>query len=283
MWPASQPSIRTKYVALAGGQSVRVIEAGMPRGAPVLLVHGWGGCVYSFAEMVPALADAGHRVLAFDLPGLGLSDKPESPDAYTTLGMARATAQVATLLGLERFAFVGHSMGGAIGLRLVIDGERRIEKLVLINSIGLGRAPLMGPVRRLSPRFAEPLLAALVRRRTIAWILRLAFGTNGRPNDRDIDEYWAPTQFHGMVRACRLLAHNFDFSPLPDASLRMIRVPVLAVGTGRDRLVHGCAERAELIPNARVLAFEEGGHLALQECADRVNPAVLDFLKADGH
>lgn len=279
MWPAGEPALRTRYIALANGASIRVVEGGVPSGAPVLLVHGWGACVYSYSEMVPALAGAGFRVLAIDLPGLGLSDKPTSRNAYTTRAVSQSVADAATQLGLERFSVIGHSMGGAIGLRLALDGDRRIEKLVLINAIGLGRAPLMGPVRFFSPKFIEPLLPAVCREPVVRLILRIAFGLPGRPTPRDVAEYAAPLRLPGTLRACRLLAHHFDFDPLTDDALGSIGVPVLAVGAGRDRMVLGCAERAELIPRARVLSIAEGGHLALQECAERVNPAILEFLK----
>jgi pimeloyl-ACP methyl ester carboxylesterase len=271
--------MRTKRITLASGISLRVVESGLPNGAPILLVPGWGSCVYSYSETIPALADAGYRVLAIDLPGLGLSDKPKSASAYTATAMTRSVSEAATSLGLDRFTFVGHSMGGAIGLRLVLEGERRIEKLVLLSSVGLGRAPLMGPVRLLSPRIVDPLLPAMARRLAFRLILALAYGTPGRPTQRDVDQYWAPSQFPAMLRACRLLAHNFDFDPLPDDALRKIGIPVLAVGAGRDRLVFGCSERARLIRGARVLALDDGGHLAFQELASTVNPAVLDFLK----
>ena len=280
MWPAGESSIRTKYITLDDGLSLRVVEAGMPAGRPVILVHGWGGCVYSYLEMIPALADAGYRVLAIDLPGFGLSDKPASPDVYTLDAMSRIVGETATRLGVDRFAFVGHSMGGAIGLSLARQRNTRVEKLVLVNSVGLGRAPLMRPVRALTPGAVERFLPPVFRRFTIHMILLLAYATKGRPTDRDIDEYWAPTQFPEMMRACRLLAHHFAFDPLPDTALQSLTVPVLAVCTGRDRMVLGGAERAALIPGARLLAFEEGGHLAMQECADRVNPAILSFLQS---
>ena len=280
MWPAGESSLRTKYVTLEDGLSIRVIEGGIPSGRPVLLAHGWGGCVYSYREMMPALADAGYRVLAMDLPGLGLSSKPESPQVYTLEAMSRAVLETATKLGVDRFSFIGHSMGGAVGLHLARLENTPVDSVVLINSVGLGRVPLMRPVRVLTPGPVERLLTPAFRRITIHLILRIAFATKGRPTARDIDEYWAPTQFPEMMRACRLLAHHFDFDPLPDETLQALRIPVLAVGTGRDRMVLGCAERARLIPGARVLAFEEGGHLAMQECSDRVNPAVLDFLRS---
>ncbi len=280
MWPAGVSSLRSRHVATASGHSVRIVEAGPADGPPIVLVHGWGSSVYSFSDTIPALTRGGYRALALDLPGFGLSDKPAAPDVYTTQGVARAVLQAATALGVDRFTFLGHSMGGAVGLRLVLGGERRIEKLVLVNSVGLGRAPLMAPVRLLSPRIIEPLLKSFVRRATVKLILRIAYGTSTRPTKEDVEQYWAPSQFPEMLRACRLLAHHFDFHPLSDAELQAIDVPVLAVSSGRDRMVLGGAGRARLIPKVTVLTVEEGGHLSLQECADRVNPAILAFLKA---
>src|SRR5512142_865222 len=75
MYPAGEPGVRVTRVTVEG-VGVRVVLAGPDSGTAVVLVHGWGACVYSFAEMIPALAGAGHRVIAVDLPGFGLSDKP---------------------------------------------------------------------------------------------------------------------------------------------------------------------------------------------------------------
>lgn len=244
----------------------------------MLLIHGWGACVYSYDAMMPALANAGYRALALDLPGFGLSDKPSSADVYTTRAMSHAVLDAATALGVDRFTLVGHSMGGAIGLRLATQREPRLEKLILLNAVGLDRAPLMAPLRYVTPRVIEPLIVAMVRRAVVRLILRLAYASRGRPTPADVDQYWAPTQFPEMLRACRLLVHHFDFGLVSDDALRAIRVPVLAIGSNRDRMVLGSAKRAGLIAGATHLEVNEGGHLALQECAARVNGAALDFL-----
>ena len=279
MWPAREASLRTRYVKLPDGCSLRVVEGGSPTGPAVLLVHGWGACAYTFDAMMPALAQAGYRALAVELPGFGLSDKPGSPDVYTTRAMALAVLDAATQLGVDRFTFVGHSMGGAIGLRLATQGEPRLEKLVLLSAVGLGGVPFMAPLRHITPAFIDPLVVALVRRVTVRLILAMAYTTRSRPTTRDVDEYWAPTQFPEMLRACRLLVHHFDFAPLSDVALRTIRVPVLAIGSRRDVMVLGHADRAALIPGATHVTVKDGGHLAVQECSDTVNARVVEFLR----
>lgn len=220
MYPAGVPGISVRYVTLDDGVTVRVVESGPQKSDAVLLVHGWGGSVYSFAENIPALARAGHRTIAIDLPGHGLSDKPTDESKYTTRAFADVVRGVATALGVRRFTFVGHSMGGALGLALATEGEERLERLVLVSAASLGSAPIIGPVKLLSPPLVNRIVPRLLTRGLIALVLRVAYGTGERPTERDIDEYWAPTQFDEHAWACRALLHRFTFRRTPATKLR---------------------------------------------------------------
>jgi pimeloyl-ACP methyl ester carboxylesterase len=279
MFPAGVAGITVREITVAGDITLRVIESGPQREDVVLLVHGWGGSVYTFAEMIPALAAAGYRVIAFDLPGHGLSDKPVDEERYTSRMMADAVLAVADAMAAKRFAFIGHSMGGALGLDLATKGERRLTSLVLINAVGIARIPLLWPVRLLSPRIVNRWVPALLARGTVRAILLAAFGTKGRPTPRDIDEYWAPTQFNGFAWACRAALHHMNWRPVAATKLRSLRLPVLVISGGRDRVVINTAKRAGLIPTARIVKIKDGGHLVLQECAPRTNDEILRFLR----
>lgn len=278
MYPAGVRDMTVRYVEVEKDLSIRVIESGPASGSPVLLVHGWGGSVYTFAEMIPALAAADYRVIAFDLPGHGLSDKPLDESKYTTRALSDVVMAIADATDARRFSVVGHSMGGSLGLDLAIRSEPRLTKLVLINAVGLARVPILGPVRLVSPPLVNRLTPALLTRRTVSAILQAAFGTPDRPTDTDIDEYWAPTQFDEFAFACRACIHQVNWRPLDAEELRSLRLPVLVISGGRDRVVSGSAERAGFIPTARVVEMKEGGHLVLQECAPRANAEILLFL-----
>lgn len=282
MYPAGESGVSVRYVTLEDGLTVRVIESGPAGDNPVLLVHGWGACVYTFAETIPALAAAGHRVIAFDLPGHGLSDKPTDESRYTTRALIDTIQSVATAVGARQFSLVGHSMGGLLALELAMRGESRLERLVLINAPGLGNAPLLGPIKLLARRIVNRILPVLLTRTTVALILRLAFGTRERPTERDIDEYWAPTQFDEYAWACRACVHRVTWRRAPATKLRSLRLPVLVVVGGRDLLVRGLASRAGFLPTARVVTIREGGHLVLQERASRTNDELLVFLRPGG-
>ena len=278
MYPAGDPRINVRYVTLPDGVRVRVLESIPEQRDVVLLVHGWGGSVYSFAETIPAIAAAGYRAIAFDLPGHGLSDKPADPSHYTTNALAKAVLSVADALGVRRFTYVGHSLGSTLGLELALQGERRIDRLVLISPPALGRIPLLPLLKLFSPTALNSLLPRLVSRGVVEFVLRQAFGTRTRPTQRDVEEYWAPTQFDEFAVACRECLHSVSWERLSSSQLRGVRFPVLVIVGERDRIVRGTFARAKLIPTAQIVQVPEGGHLVMQECSTKANAKLLLFL-----
>ena len=278
MYPAGEPRINVRYVELKDGTRVRVIESIPEQRDAVLLVHGWGGSVYSFADTIPAIAAAGYRAIAMDLPGHGLSDKPTDETKYTTEALADTVMAVADAIGLRRFTLVGHSMGGGIALELALRGERRLERLVLINPIGLGKVPTIIPVRLISPKLVNRFMPALLGRTTIRMILKMAFSARGRPTARDVEEYWAPTQFDEFAWACRACVHQATWKRISSSRLRALRLPVLVIVGGRDHMIRDVSSRAKLIPTAQLVEIPEGGHLVMQEFATKTNARLLLFL-----
>lgn len=117
--------------------AVRVLETGA--GSPLLLVHGSGMSASSWAPLMPYLA--GRRLIAFDLPGFGLSD----PLDYSGRSLREhAVAQLSSLLDvlqLERVAIVGTSLGAMWALYLAVDAPQRVSA---IASLGVPAIALPG-------------------------------------------------------------------------------------------------------------------------------------------
>jgi pimeloyl-ACP methyl ester carboxylesterase len=279
MYPAGQPRLRTRYVTLPDGVTMRLVTGGPEQSErAVVLLHGWAACLYTFAELLPALVEAGHTVVAVDLPGFGLSDKPRDERKYATRYQSEAVEVMAAQLGIRRYALVAHSMGGAIALHQAVRSATALERLVLVNPVGLGTAPVVRALRLLSPRVVDVVTPHLITRALVRTVLRLAFVAPGRPTERDVDEYWAPSQFDGYAAACRASLHAADWSAVPADLLAAIRVPTLVIVGDRDRLIRGSAARAPLIPAARIVNVADGGHIVLQECSDRTNEEITRFL-----
>jgi pimeloyl-ACP methyl ester carboxylesterase len=133
------------------GVSTPVLEGG--DGPPVILLHGPGEFAAKWMRVVPQLAET-HRVIAPDLPGHGSSEVAEG-----ALDADRVLAWLGELI--ERTcatppAVVGHLLGGAIAARFAVDHGVRVDRLVLVGSLGL--APF-----RPAPKFALALVRHMAR------------------------------------------------------------------------------------------------------------------------
>lgn len=103
-------------------------------GIPVVLVHGWPLSGRSWEKQLPALLDAGYRVITYDRRGFGDSSKPTSGYDYDTF--AQDLHKLVTKLDLREFALVGFSMGGGEVARYLGNfGTERVNKAVFISSI----------------------------------------------------------------------------------------------------------------------------------------------------
>jgi pimeloyl-ACP methyl ester carboxylesterase len=116
----------------AGGVGSFVREAG--EGDPVVCLHGVPSSCFLYRKVIAELADRGLRGIAFDLPGLGLADRPEDFD-YTWTGLGRFAGAAVDALGLDRFHLVVHDIGGPVGLELAAPAPERIRSLTALNTL----------------------------------------------------------------------------------------------------------------------------------------------------
>lgn len=287
MYPAGVAGVTSRRLTLRSGLGVRVIESGPPGGDCVVLLHGWGCSAYLFHAVLPVLTGGGLRVMVPDLKGHGLSDKPLDRAGYDVRAMTAHTVEILDALELERTALVGHSMGGAIALRLALDHPERIRSLVALNPVGLGHVRIVGPARALSPRWVAPVIPYLVPRWAVALVMHLTFTRDGRVSGRDVDQYWAPSQFREFPLAAWHLIHAFEWdcwAPDGFAALRRLERPPLIITGENDRLVRmRDTERAACEANAAELLVLDGvGHVSPEEAPDIVAREILRVVRGTG-
>jgi haloalkane dehalogenase len=116
----------------AGGVESFVRELG--EGPPVLCVHGVPASCFLYRKVIAELANRGLRGVAFDLPGLGLAERPAGYD-YTWTGLGRFSLAAVDALELERFHLVVHDIGGPVGFELAAAVPERIASLTMLNTI----------------------------------------------------------------------------------------------------------------------------------------------------
>lgn len=115
----------------ANGLKFNVVDAGT--GPGVLLLHGFPDSSYLWRNQVPALVDAGFRVLAPDLRGFGLSDKPQDVESYRMGEMLDDLRGILRTLGVPKVFVVGHDWGAALAWMFAITQPAKVDRLVAIS------------------------------------------------------------------------------------------------------------------------------------------------------
>jgi pimeloyl-ACP methyl ester carboxylesterase len=113
-----------------------VAPTGKPNGRTVVLLHGKNFCAATWEAQMRSLLAAGYRVVAPDQIGFCKSSKPASYQ-YSLAQLAANTHALTQKLGLQRITLIGHSMGGMLAMRYALMYPQQLEKLVLVNPIGL--------------------------------------------------------------------------------------------------------------------------------------------------
>ena len=115
-----------------GGLRLHWVEAG--EGPLVLLLHGFPEHWLAWRHQIPALASAGFRVVAPDLRGYNLSEKPKGVSSYRMELLAGDVANLVRHLGYQRTFLVGHDWGGAIAWCVPALHPGLVEKLAILNA-----------------------------------------------------------------------------------------------------------------------------------------------------
>ncbi|NMO00550.1 alpha/beta fold hydrolase [Gordonia sp. TBRC 11910] len=247
-------------------------------GAPVLLIHGSGPGVSAWANWrltIPELAKR-HRVIAPDIAGFGYTERPDGARYDADAWLAHLVGFL-DALALERVSVVGNSFGGALALRLATTCPERVDRLVLMGSVGVlfpitpgleavwGYEPSVPNMRRLldvfayDPRYATDELAEL----------RYRASTRSGVQESYAAMFPAPRQ----AKVTEMAVAESAIAALPNETL---------IVHGRDDQVIPLANSRrllDLIPRSQLHVFAECGHWVQIEHTDRFNMLVDAFLR----
>jgi pimeloyl-ACP methyl ester carboxylesterase len=276
-WPSLQREVRVQE------QRVNVLDTG-GSGPPLVFIHGWSANWQSWLLNIPAFMRT-HRCVALDLPGFGQSPMPSEP--ISIHGYAATVDGVCDALGINTVSVIGNSMGGFIGAELALAFPTRVQRLVLVSAAGLSIEQLRpGPalaIARLvdaglpyASRFESPIVRrARLRRAAMQWVARYPEKLSPPLTQELVQSTGKP----GFVPALRaLMSYSFR------ERLGEIEIPVLIVWGREDMLVPvaDAEAYAQLIgPNARVVIFDDTGHVPMIERPSRFNELVAEFLAGE--
>ena len=252
-------------------------------GRPVVLIHGWPLSSKSWEKQVPALIDAGYRVVAYDRRGFGNSAKPAFGYDYDTL--AEDLHKLMMELDLTGATLVGFSMGGGeVARYLGTYGSDRVDSAVFISAIPPFLLKTAENPEGMDGSVFDGIMESIIADRPafLSGFFSEFYNVDVLGGDRISDEV---VRFSWNIAATASPRGTLDSVSawLTDfrGDLRSIDVPVLVIHGDADRIVPFAASGKRipgLIRESRLVVVEGGPHGIIWTHAGRVNRELLDFL-----
>ena len=267
------------------GHPVNIFYEDWGQGRPVVLIHGWPLDHTMWEHQMLALAEAGHRVIAYDRRGFGRSSRPWTGYDYDTL--AADLNALLTELDLQQVTLVGFSMGGGeIARYLGTYGDARIARVAFVSAVppfllqtadnpdGVPKSVFDGMHEAMrADRFAclqsfaksfygVSLLSQSVSQAVLDW-------------NQTVTSLAAPNATYDCVTAFSAT----DFR----ADLAKVKVPTLVIHGSKDQTVpfEMSGERtAKMIPQAELKVYDDAPHGLFFTEKDRLNQDLLAFIGA---
>ncbi len=258
---------------------LQVLDTGRPAGSPdaasLVLIHGTGGAINWWDEVIPELSRK-RRVIALDLLGYGGSAKPDS--GYSIESQAGLVAQVLNRLGVSRAIAVGHSLGGSVATALAGDSPALVAGVVLIDSsptrasggpgftANAARVPVIGPLLwRLAPD-------TVLRRG-----LSRAFAPGAGVPDPFVADLRAMT--YPAYRDSASAGDRYTDSGSLPTRLQAAGVPLLVIFGAEDRMYPARESLSAYagVPGVKTALVADAGHSPQVEQPARTAAEILGF------
>jgi aminoacrylate hydrolase len=247
---------------------------GKPGAEAVVLSAGLGGAAAFWAPQRAALEEH-FQVIAFDQRGTGRNAAP-LPQGYTIGHMADDVVEVLDAARIERAHFLGHALGGLVGLELARRHPSRLARFVPVNA--------WAKVERHSERCFDIRIGILKSQGPAAYVAAQPLFLHTAPymaahyEKLDAEIAHGTAHFQGEANLLKRIGALRAFDARAD--LAAITAPTLVAASRDDLLVPWTASQAlaEGLPNARLWIAETGGHAFTLEQPEPFNRVLVDFL-----
>ncbi len=273
------------------------VRPATPNGRTVVLFHGKNFCAATWEKTIKALVSGGYRVIAPDQIGFCKSDKPEGYH-YSFQQLAENTLGLLKYVGVSQAIFVAHSTGGMVAVRTALASSAGVQKLVLVDPIGLEDWKAKGvPWLSVEGWYKREITNTADRIRTYekntyyagqwkpeyeVWVQMLAGMYRGPGRERVA---WASALLYDMIYTQPVM---YEFGSLTMPTVVMIgdkdttaigkdlAPPELRAALGNYPVI---ARRAvQAMPDAQLVEFPELGHSPQIQDAAQFNAALLQAL-----
>ena len=259
-------------------------------GHPLLLVHGYPTSSWDWHGVWTALARE-HRLVACDMLGFGLSDKPRS--GYSIHRQADLQEALLDELGIDAYDGLFHDYGVSVGQELLArqnegSGAAGLGRAVFLNGGLFPEQHRALPVQRLGASPLGFVVGLMMNRKRFGENFSQVFGPNTKPSDAELDEFWELiTQNRGHRITHKLLHYISDRQRHRDrwvTALQEATIPIKLINGGSDPVSgrHLFEYFRQMAPNADAICFEDIGHYPQTEAPEAVVAELrreqVDFL-----
>jgi pimeloyl-ACP methyl ester carboxylesterase len=271
------------------GIRLHVVTAGPTDGKPVLLLHGFPEFWYGWRHQIPALVNAGFRVIVPDQRGYNLSSAPKEIKPYNSADLGWDVVGLLDYFGIDKVNLVGHDWGAVIAWGVALMFPERVERLSILN---VPHPSVLLRFLKNSPRqmlkswyigfFQIPSLADWWVRINNFAVGARSMRSSGKANtfsDEDIARYkqaWINSDgWTGMINWYRALLRY----PSPRLSDIRLHMPVLILWGKQDAfLSHEMAEESlKLCNHGRLIVYKNATHWVQHDEAKAVNSELIKF------
>jgi pimeloyl-ACP methyl ester carboxylesterase len=276
----------SKFIDLPSGVRVHYRDQGNRQGRVLLLIHGFGSSLETWEPWVKLLAKD-YRLLSLDLQNHGLTRMPAGYQLSQT-NFADLSAELAALVGVEKYTVIGNSMGGHTAWLMALRHPANVQALVLIAAGGWfdparsGKPPLA--FRVLANDSLAPLLADLDPRMLVKNGLEGAFTDKSMVTNRMVDRYTELALAPGRRDMIVSRPRNANAeSRASKEKLAAIKVPTLILWGDQDAVVPvaNAQKFKDAIPGASLIIYQGIGHVPHEEIAENSVRDLKAFLERE--
>ena len=249
-----------------------------------VLVHGYATPLFIYDKIAESLVNNGYKVLRYDLPGRGLServDKTYNHDLFAT----NLEELVNYVIGSDSFYLVGTSMGGAIVTAYAARHPERVKKLVLLAPAGMVfNAPFYMKLSNI--KGIGDLIFGLIGVKVLTKNTASEMIYSGEEVKNAYTEQFAYyAQYKGLGKATLSSLRNvilrYDISTENYRKVALSRIPVLTIWGTDDKTMpyYQAKTMQEILPEMELITYEKSGHIFLYDEGERTSKDMLEFLK----
>ncbi len=256
------------------GTFVHYVDEGV--GTPIILLHGTGASLHTWDLWAEKLKHK-YRVLRITLPGFGLSG-PHSGKKYEIKDYVNFLESFVKQIGIKKFYLIGNSLGGSIAWLYTSIYDRRVKKLILINSSGFESDEIPFVIRIARNKYLNFLIKKLSPQFLVKKSLKEVFYDDNLISKSIIERYYKLNLREGNREAFidRALVNYKDHT----SSLKKIKSKTLILWGQNDEWINVkfAQKFKKMIKESRVSIMEETGHIPMEERPFESLKIVEDFL-----